>query len=84
MDDIVTVRASCDCYFQIFLSHGKILQFRADNMESQAYWMALIKVGLGRGEREDIYIYSIIMLHVYTCGTMEPLYQDTTKLKTPL
>lgn len=56
MDDIVTVRASCDCYFQIFLSHGKILQFRADNMESQAYWMALIKVGLGRGEREDMYI----------------------------
>ena len=50
MEDIVTIRASCDCYFQIFLSQGKILQFKADSMETQAYWMALIKVGLGRGE----------------------------------
>ena len=50
MEDIVTIRASCDCFFQIFLSSGKILQFRAENMESQAYWMARIKVGLGRGE----------------------------------
>ena len=54
MEDIVTIRASCDCFFQIFLSSGKILQFRAENMESQAYWMALIKVGLGRGETMEL------------------------------
>ena len=54
MEDIVTIRASCDCFFQIFLSSGKILQFRAENMESQAYWMALIKVGLGRGETREL------------------------------
>jgi len=49
MEDIVTIRANRDCYFQIFLSSGKILQFKAQTMESQACWMAMLKVGLGRG-----------------------------------
>ena len=49
MEDIVTIRASRDCYFQIFLSNSKIVQFRSDTMDSQVRWMALLKVGLGRG-----------------------------------
>ena len=36
-------------FFQVFISDGKILQFRTDSMESQAHWMAALKVGLGKG-----------------------------------
>ncbi len=50
MEDIVTIRASRDCYFQIFLSNGKIIQFRTETSENQAHWMAKLKVGLGRGQ----------------------------------
>ena len=48
-EDVVTVRSCRDCNFQIFLSDGKILQFRSDSVESQAHWMAMLKVGLGKG-----------------------------------
>ena len=53
MDDIVTIRASRDCYFQVFLTNGKILQFKSKTIESQAYWMAMLKAGLGRGEAQE-------------------------------
>ena len=49
MEDVVTIRANQDCYFQIFLANGKILQLKADSIENEAYWIAMLKVGLGRG-----------------------------------
>ena len=49
VEDVVTIRASRDCYFQLFLTSGKIVQFRTTSMESQAHWMAVIKMGLGKG-----------------------------------
>ena len=52
MTEIVTIRSCCDCYFQVFLASGKILQLRAGTMELQAHWMAMLKVGLGRGMLE--------------------------------
>ena len=42
--------SSLVCISLSLFPQGKILQFRTENMESQAHWMALIKVGLGRGE----------------------------------
>ncbi|KAL5474801.1 hypothetical protein EMCRGX_G026811 [Ephydatia muelleri] len=48
-DSIVTIRASRDCFFQIFLSDGKILQFRTDSVEKQICWMASVKSALGKG-----------------------------------
>ena len=47
--NIVTIRASRDCYFQLFLTSGKIVHFRTATMESQAHWMAMLKVVLGKG-----------------------------------
>ena len=38
-----------ELYFQIFLMNGKLLQLKADTLERQAQWMAMIKVGLGKG-----------------------------------
>ncbi len=35
---------------QVFISDGKILQFRSESVESQAHWMAALKVGLGKGD----------------------------------
>ena len=50
MSDIVTLRSSMELFFQIFLMNGKLLQLRTDTVERQAQWMALIKVGLGKGQ----------------------------------
>ncbi len=44
------LRSSMDCHFQLYLPDSKILQFRTESPDKQAQWMALIKVGLGRGE----------------------------------
>lgn len=49
ISDIVTIRAGRDCYFQLFLTSGKIVQFRTKSMESQAHWMAMVKMALGKG-----------------------------------
>ena len=49
MESIVTIRASRDCHFQIFLSNGKIVQFKTETIASQAHWIAMLKMGLGRG-----------------------------------
>ena len=51
MEDIVTVHSNINNFFQIFLTNGKILQLKADSVEKQAQWMAMIKVGLGKGKK---------------------------------
>jgi len=72
MEDIVTIRANRDCYFQIFLSSGKILQFKAQTMESQACWMAMLKVGLGRGT----------MLSEFTVGALNLRHENNNYFST--
>ena len=49
LEEVVMLRSNMDCHFQLYLPDSKILQLRADSTEKQAQWMALIKVGLGRG-----------------------------------
>ena len=49
ISDIVTIRAGRDCYFQLFLTNGKIVQFKTTSVESQAHWMAMVKMALGKG-----------------------------------
>jgi hypothetical protein len=34
----------------LFLASGKIVHFRTATMESQAHWMAMLKVVLGKGK----------------------------------
>jgi len=54
---------------QVFVSDGKILQFRTDSVESQAHWMAALKVGLGRGQypSQATYMHALHFTSPYTC-----------------
>lgn len=56
IEDIITPKASRDCFFQLFLGSGKIVQFKTSSMESQAHWMAMLKMALGKG------VWMLVML----------------------
>ncbi len=67
------------CVFQVFMSDGKILQFRSESVESQAHWMAALKVGLGKGI-SHIYTYCSCHMHIGALPQRYGLYRLLTLL----
>jgi hypothetical protein len=73
MCEIVMVRSNMDYYFQIYLMTGKILHFKADTIDRQAHWMAMLKVGLGKGEWLRLYFFTtpptfwVLILSLHGC-----------------
>ena len=49
MENVVTIRANKDCHFQVYMTDDKILEFKTESLDVQACWMAVLKVGLGKG-----------------------------------
>lgn len=56
MDDISSVKASKGNSFQLILNRGghPVIHFRSKSQEELKNWMALLKVGLAKGE--DIHL----------------------------